>query len=934
MSPRTRPVRYAMHLLLSALLILPGLALAQVWHLVNPRPTPEQLFSCVHSAGSWFGVGAFGTVIGSDDGIVWSKRNSVPSTTNLVDIVSVDGHLVAISNSEVFTSIDGDSWSTPVPFEPDFSSLAREILHDGSRYVVAADDELYTSTDAINWTVQASPVSGAVGGIAFSGSRYVLVGSAGQIYTSEDLDSWTVRASPVAINLLGVAYGASGFVVGVEAAGTVLTSADGISWAPASLGTVSSGGKVGFDGQRYLATAGSVFGSTDMVNWTELYSTPRGRMAAVCGDGLGRAVAVGGGGQVASSMNINGSGWAARTPSLAQLLVVASNGSRFVAGGAGGTLLSSANGASWEQVDLSGAGPIGGDFVAVLWMAGRSEFAALTGSRLLTSSNGIDWSATILPFGAINMASNGDRLVVVGAAGEVYYSDDLIDWTLVDIGSVAGLGIAFVNNHFLIWEGLPDGRSFVSADGISWSGGGSNNINSPRGIAFGNGVYSSGRVYSTDALTWQPVPVVRTGIGGPSFDGERFFALNQFTNAGANVYTSADGINWSTAETLGGHGLAGSAQAASSSVLVGDGGAIYFFSKVEIIESGDSTAMIEGGSDSYTVRLLSPPEAPVTVTLTPETSELQLSVAELEFTVDNWNTARTVIVSVDDDLINQGDRTLDISHSFSSTDANYDGIPAPDVSVSISDNDIANIDTDIPATLVVSEAGATVQYSLVLESQPTADVVIDLTPDGRLQTSPTSLVFTSANWQSAQTVTLSVADDPIAQGTQMLSVSHAVTSTDVAYDNFVVPDVSVTANDNDSAGVTVTGAPLLLEEGGITDTLTLLLTSEPLGNVTVTLTADAQLQLSQAAVVFTSANWDTPVEVLVTAVDDDVREDDHASLLTLSVASADGTYNGLSLSAVSVAITDNDTGGSSGGGGVTVALLALMGLLGWRRRRD
>ena len=47
----------------------------------------------------------------------------------------------------------------------------------------------------------------------------------------------------------------------------------------------------------------------------------------------------------------------------------------------------------------------------------------------------------------------------------------------------------------------------------------------------------------------------------------------------------------------------------------------------------------------------------------------------------------------------------------------------------------------------------------MLDSQPTADVTIDITAGGDVTTNPTSLTFTTSNWSTARTVTVSAGQD-------------------------------------------------------------------------------------------------------------------------------------------------------------------------------
>ena len=56
---------------------------------------------------------------------------------------------------------------------------------------------------------------------------------------------------------------------------------------------------------------------------------------------------------------------------------------------------------------------------------------------------------------------------------------------------------------------------------------------------------------------------------------------------------------------------------------------------------------------------------------------------------------------------------------------------------------------------MVNEAGPTSDsYTVVLNTQPTGNVTITVTSDSQTTVSPTTLTFTSANWNIQQTVTV------------------------------------------------------------------------------------------------------------------------------------------------------------------------------------
>ncbi|OUL34331.1 malectin domain-containing carbohydrate-binding protein [Nostoc sp. 106C] len=104
----------------------------------------------------------------------------------------------------------------------------------------------------------------------------------------------------------------------------------------------------------------------------------------------------------------------------------------------------------------------------------------------------------------------------------------------------------------------------------------------------------------------------------------------------------------------------------------------------------------------------------------------------------------------------------------------------------------------------VTEGGTTDSYSLVLGSQPTANVTITLAaPGSQLSFDKTTLTFTPTNWNTAQTVSVAAVDDTAVEGTQTVNITHTVSSTDSKYNNLSTPNVGVTITDNDSGTPTV-----------------------------------------------------------------------------------------------------------------------------------
>lgn len=107
-------------------------------------------------------------------------------------------------------------------------------------------------------------------------------------------------------------------------------------------------------------------------------------------------------------------------------------------------------------------------------------------------------------------------------------------------------------------------------------------------------------------------------------------------------------------------------------------------------------------------------------------------------------------------------------------------------------------------------------------------------------------------------------------------------------------------------GVTLSSMTLAATEGGATGSYTIVLTSAPASNVSVTVNPNAQVSVSASTLTFTPANWSTAQTVTITAVDDAAVEGAHTGTIAHGVGSADPAYNGLSVPSVTVNVTDND----------------------------
>ena len=102
-----------------------------------------------------------------------------------------------------------------------------------------------------------------------------------------------------------------------------------------------------------------------------------------------------------------------------------------------------------------------------------------------------------------------------------------------------------------------------------------------------------------------------------------------------------------------------------------------------------------------------------------------------------------------------------------SSNNNYDPLANQTVTVATADNDSAGF-TKSKTAVTVSETGTTDTFTVVLDAQPDSNVVIDVSSDDtdEATVSPSSLTFTTGNWNSAQTVTVTGVADNAVDGNQ------------------------------------------------------------------------------------------------------------------------------------------------------------------------
>ncbi|SVB13053.1 uncharacterized protein METZ01_LOCUS165907, partial [marine metagenome] len=214
----------------------------------------------------------------------------------------------------------------------------------------------------------------------------------------------------------------------------------------------------------------------------------------------------------------------------------------------------------------------------------------------------------------------------------------------------------------------------------------------------------------------------------------------------------------------------------------------------------------------------------------------------------------------------------------------------------------------------VTEGGSTDAFTVVLDTQPASDVVLSAASSdpGEANVAPTTLTFTTSNWNTAQTITVTGVDDDLLDGNQTATVTLSVVdgSSADAFDPLANQTVAVTNADDDSFGLSVvqSDGSTGTTESGATDSFTVVLNTQPASDVVLAVASSdtGEVTVAPATLTFTSGNWDTGQAVTVTGVADTLVDGTQNATVTLSVvdASSDDDYD--SVADVAVSVTNDD----------------------------
>ena len=323
----------------------------------------------------------------------------------------------------------------------------------------------------------------------------------------------------------------------------------------------------------------------------------------------------------------------------------------------------------------------------------------------------------------------------------------------------------------------------------------------------------------------------------------------------------------------------------------------------------------EAAEATYTVQLSRAPIRDVEVRISSEDATVAAVIVpgsqRLEFTPGNWDTAQTVTVAaVDDSAQNAGgSRVTTISNTPSG--AGYGEADAQSVEVTVEDDEGLEFS---PTSLQVAEAGGTNTYTARLNTQPQGAVAVALESSNvnAATVSPRALTFTTANWDTPQTVTVTGVDDAVDNAGDNRSVSINHTLSGAGYSGAFALPVTVTDDNDPAATLSISGGASVTEGNtGDTNALTFVVTKS--GSTTKRVTVDYGVaatstagaddyQSATARGTLSFGPGDTTRAITVTIIGDNTSELDETIVIELSNAA-----NGRIITATATGtITDDD----------------------------
>ncbi|HYE32012.1 MAG TPA: hypothetical protein VEH27_11320 [Methylomirabilota bacterium] len=504
----------------------------------------------------------------------WRWSNPTPHGNHIYDLAIHNGVYVQVGDrGRIYTSEDLDTWKS---VSSGTTQTLRSIASLGNRIVISGAEGTILWSDDLGAFNQVNLGTTAwLEGVAASSNVVVAVGDNGTIFSSTDGITWTQRASGTTASLTTVVH-QNGFVA-AGLGGVVVQSPDGITWT-AGTGTAALGGKDVYKLESINNTLWAV-GSSGLVasysvrGWSAAAALGTNDLFAIAGS-TNEWVAVGDNalyvkqglaGNWTPQTSSTTSGYAPPWPYYSALW----DGRLFAVGGKTGLLLEGfrTNTTSALQWYLTDSSPRNW-----LWSITRQgDLYAAVGNngRILTSADGASWNQESSGVTSVLLGVGGrtNLIVAVGHGGTILTSPEAyeqvvttnaqnqrvtnqvsvfgIRWTQQPAPTTKDLQGVGATEALVIVTGA-DGTILRSVNGTGWTASPSPASAFLSSVAFGNGTWVStgdrGMILtSPDGVQW-----TTRASGTTNWIYQTRYLNGGFIAVGENgtVLTSQNGIQW------------------------------------------------------------------------------------------------------------------------------------------------------------------------------------------------------------------------------------------------------------------------------------------------------------------------------------------------------------------------------------------------------
>ena len=320
---------------------------------------------------------------------------------------------------------------------------------------------------------------------------------------------------------------------------------------------------------------------------------------------------------------------------------------------------------------------------------------------------------------------------------------------------------------------------------------------------------------NADSLTWR----VTFSEAVSNVDAADFVVSG--TTATVTAVAAVSGVTGAYDVTASGGDLAGVSAtvtlAIASSHNIEDG-ASNALSNTAPTGTNDNSYVVDNTAPTVTISgVPSSSDAPFTATFTFSEAVTGFAVGDITLgnaTASSFTVTSTMVYTALVTPTAAGAVTVDVSANAAQDAAGNGNTAATRANSTYTGS--ATRGVTVSATVLTVTEGSTGTYTVVLDSQPTANVTVTPSRTGSTDVtfSPATLTFTALNWNTVQPVTVTAAQDSDAVD-DSATISHAVTGGD--YVGVTVESVVVRVNDDESVD-TLPGAPTDLAATAVGET--------------------------------------------------------------------------------------------------------------------